>query len=120
MARNDWEIGVLKMAVAIRRSGATLVFCQMKDYGLLAPLRSQSGMDFIALDSPAEALSVAEIDIPKEALLVNEEDYLAGLLAARMERKVLRIRNDSGGMDFLSVDQRKSDTLVVIERTGRC
>jgi hypothetical protein len=119
MVRNDWEIEVLKRAVAIHRSGARLVFCQKKDYGLLAPLRTQSGMDFIALDNPNEALSIIELDVPKQTLEVNEKDYLSGLLASRMQRKVLRIINGSSAIDFSSINQKKTDTLVLIEKAER-
>ncbi|MHC4394331.1 MAG: hypothetical protein ACYS1A_01625 [Planctomycetota bacterium] len=118
MARNDWEIEVWKRAVAIRRSGAKLVFCQMKDYGLLAPLRNESGMDFFALENPSEALSIAEIDIPKQALELNEKDYFLGLLSARNQHKIIKIINGSHNIDFTSINQRKSDTLVIIEKAN--
>jgi|GEM_PF-3181830 len=118
MVRHDWEIEVLKRSVAIRRSGAKLVFCEMKDYGLLAPLRTQSGMDFIPLEKPSDALSILEIDIPRQALEINEKDYLPGLLFARNQRKVLRIINGSSDINLSSVNQIKSDTLVVIEKAN--
>ena len=119
MFRNDWEIEVVKRGVSIKRSEIELLFCKDSDYELLAPLRSFLGMDLILLKEPKDVVSIIDIDLPKETININENDYLVGLLQAKVEHKILNISKEAEKFDFSKSNQSKSDTLVVIEKTNR-
>jgi len=119
MARNDWEIDVLKRVVSIKRARVNILFCKKTDYGLLAPLRTMAGMDLIALEQPEEVTIVLPIALSNKRILVAPNNYLLGLKLALKQNKLLEIHSEHNDKIKYNDSIPSADTVVVIEQTDQ-
>ena len=116
MNRNDWQDEVYKRFLGIIRTDVEIFFCKGEDYGLLAPLRSIIKQTLIPLKYYYDVFKFIQFQTPKETLIVNELDYLPGLLKAKSQKKKIKFNKNSSSTsiisDLISVNSR---TIVIIE-----